>query len=450
MDEIKKQKKLRTLFIAIILIGIIGIIALICVGIKIKRGQPQTADAPEIQAQCEHVYKDGLCTLCGEPCPHNWTDGICEICGMICPHDKWRNGNCMLCGIPCQHPEYVGNLCAECGMPCQHEWENGICIKCGEKCPHSEHTQDTHQCTQCGELVVHHYKNGVCACGKVFEMWSVWEDPTILDEANEKGNIDEIAYEIPVYDGSTIGTFEKVMAVYTPYGYDPSQKYNVIFLYHGGGGDHHDWMDAEIDVGAGNTICMRNVYDNMIEKKMCEPFIAVSLETGCLVPGSSWKRNDNSAWQNAEELKNIVLPYIVEHYSTYAASPNLLDIQDAREHFGIGGDSNGSLFAYWSGMERNFNLFGNYLFISGNAHQEAVKAINKGEWEALPITCFFCGAGDYDDQKHRVQIGYDEMVASTNRLVENSNAFMLGTVFGHDWNTFSVVFSNAIQVMWFT
>jgi endo-1,4-beta-xylanase len=253
-------------------------------------------------------------------------------------------------------------------------------------------------------------------------------------------------YEVPIYDNSDIGTFDKTMSIYTPYGYDPDKQYNVLFLYHGGGGDCHDWTDAEFDSG-GTIICMRNIYDNMIDKKMCEPFIVVSLETGHLAPGSSWNRIDESAWQVSEELRNIVLPYIINNYSTYAYSANPVDIEEARAHFGIGGDSNGSLYAYWVGMDKNFNYFGNYLIISGNAHQDAVKSVNQGEWAELPFNCFFCGAGDEDDQKHRVEIGYQEMLESTDRLVEGQNAFMLGTALGHDWSTFSTIFSNAIQVM---
>ncbi|MGB8453893.1 MAG: alpha/beta hydrolase-fold protein [Anaerocolumna sp.] len=44
------------------------------------------------------------------------------------------------------------------------------------------------------------------------------------------------------YHSNTTGTDRKAM-VYTPPGYSASQKYNVLYLLHGIGGDHTEWYN---------------------------------------------------------------------------------------------------------------------------------------------------------------------------------------------------------------
>lgn len=39
------------------------------------------ADAKSPSEVCDHNYKDGKCTICGEKCDHNYVGGKCTICG---------------------------------------------------------------------------------------------------------------------------------------------------------------------------------------------------------------------------------------------------------------------------------------------------------------------------------------------------------------------------------
>ena len=49
------------------------------------------------------------------------------------------------------------------------------------------------------------------------------------------------AYALEAIFGESPITMEKSMWVYTPYGYDPSKKYNVLFLMHGGTDNEGYW-----------------------------------------------------------------------------------------------------------------------------------------------------------------------------------------------------------------
>lgn len=39
-----------------------------------------------IKPPCEHVYEEGVCTLCGEACKHDFSEGYCKTCGSVDPN----------------------------------------------------------------------------------------------------------------------------------------------------------------------------------------------------------------------------------------------------------------------------------------------------------------------------------------------------------------------------
>ena len=69
------------------------------------------------------------------------------------------------------------------------------------------------------------------------------------------------------YDSPSLG-IRRRMAVYTPYGYEnnPKQKYPVLYLLHGGGGDEEAWTSM------GRAA---QIMDNLIEKGLAKPMIVV-------------------------------------------------------------------------------------------------------------------------------------------------------------------------------
>ena len=109
-------------------------------------------------------------------------------------------------------------------------------------------------------------------------------------------------------------------------------------------------------------MCGRVILDNMFEKGICDPCIVVCPVTE--IP--QCQGLTASTTQLQQELREYILPYIAEHYSTYAADGTLESLKDARDHFALGGLSNGALFVYEGGMRYDFDLFGSYAAFSGN------------------------------------------------------------------------------------
>ena len=80
-------------------------------------------------------------------------------------------------------------------------------------------------------------------------------------EASQRGNLNQIWYDSP-----TLGMTRR-MFVYTPYGYaDSKDKYPVLYLLHGAGGDEDAWSTM-------GRACQ--ILDNLIEKGLAKPMICV-------------------------------------------------------------------------------------------------------------------------------------------------------------------------------
>ena len=116
--------------------------------------------------------------------------------------------------------------------------------------------------------------------------------------------------EMVEYESKTVGTTRK-MNVYTPPGYSKDQKYPVLYLLHGIGGDETEWERfATPDV----------LLDNLIADGKAVPMIIV-------MPNGRAQKDDR-AGPNAmatapafakfeRDLLNDVIPAIQSHYNTY-------------------------------------------------------------------------------------------------------------------------------------
>lgn len=137
------------------------------------------------------------------------------------------------------------------------------------------------------------------------------------------------------YDSRTVGTRRKTM-VYTPPGYSTEQKYPVLYLLHGIGGDETEWYRH----GQPHVIL-----DNLYAAGKLEPMIVV-------LPNGRAMENDRAegdifapdkvkAFETFEsDLLNDLIPFIESHYSV------LTD----REHRALAGLSMGG------GQSLNFGM----------------------------------------------------------------------------------------------
>ena len=80
-------------------------------------------------------------------------------------------------------------------------------------------------------------------------------------EASQRGNLNQVWYDSPTLE------MTRRLFVYTPYGYaDSKDKYPVLYLLHGAGGDEDAWSTM-------GRACQ--ILDNLIEKGLAKPMICV-------------------------------------------------------------------------------------------------------------------------------------------------------------------------------
>ena len=192
-------------------------------------------------------------------------------------------------------------------------------------------------------------------------------------------------------------------------------------------------------------MCGRIILDNLIEQKLCEPCIVVT-------PVAETKYVQGltaGIVQMQDELRETILPYIVRHYSTYAKDGSVESLRAAREHFGLGGLSNGALITFEGGMRQNFDLFANYCAFSGNGEPwKTVSTIQLKKYAKYPVNCFFTGAGTQNDwQQHYTKVGFDYFVEKDDRFVKGENSWRVDVNGGHEWKVWYTCLYNAMQVM---
>jgi len=157
------------------------------------------------------------------------------------------------------------------------------------------------------------------------------EPPAGFDVKRE--DIAHGSLEMIEYDSKTVGTRRK-MQVYTPPGYSKDQKYPVLYLLHGIGGDETEWQRfATPDV----------LLDNLLAEQKVVPMILV-------MPNGRAQKNDRAegnvmstapAFAKFErDLLDDVIPAIEARYS----------VQADREHRALAGLSMGG------GQSLNFGL----------------------------------------------------------------------------------------------
>lgn len=144
------------------------------------------------------------------------------------------------------------------------------------------------------------------------------------------GKIDTI-----VYMSSTVGTNRKAL-VYTPPGYSSSQKYPVLYLLHGIGGDEKEWLNG----GKPQVIL-----DNLYSGNKLQPMIVVMPNGRAMkddrATGNIMAPDKVQAFAVFEkDLLNDLIPYIEKNF------PVLAD----REHRALAGLSMGG------GQSLNFGL----------------------------------------------------------------------------------------------
>ncbi len=121
-----------------------------------------------------------------------------------------------------------------------------------------------------------------------------------------RGTIEETTYE-----SKTVGTTRKV-TVYLPPQYDKSKKYPVLYLLHGIGGDHKEWLQGVPGI----------IMDNLYAQQKAVPMIIV-MPNGRALPndkaeGNIYSQEMQQGFANFErDLIDDLIPFIQGKYSAY-------------------------------------------------------------------------------------------------------------------------------------
>lgn len=162
---------------------------------------------------------------------------------------------------------------------------------------------------------------------------NAWRTPGNYDVKQQGVEYGKTVYH--TYHSVTTGTERKCYVILPP-GYDAGKAYPVMYLLHGIGGDHGEWMGGKPDVIVGNLIHAGQAKEMIIVTPNIKAFPAGATATGGMYSADTFAAFDNFI----NDLKNDLMPFIA---STYNIAPG-------RENAAIAGLSMGGREALYIGL----------------------------------------------------------------------------------------------------
>ena len=226
--------------------------------------------------------------------------------------------------------------------------------------------------------------------------------------------------------------------MWLPWDYGEEQRYNVVVLMHGDGGQAGDWTDEPEPTQRGE-IEFRRVYDRMVEERLCEPFLIVGISN----------RPFAQPEKGEKILKELLLPYIAQHFSTYLGGGSPEELRAGRAHLAVGGLSRGSMFTYSCVMPRCLDVVGNFCCFSNGANNRISSQLNAAENLGYEIVSYVASYGMSDDPEtgaiHRSI--YRSICSRVERVTDGENARMLAIGAGHNFITWTSSLYDALLLM---
>lgn len=239
--------------------------------------------------------------------------------------------------------------------------------------------------------------------------------PTGYDRAQSgvpQGKVSYITYQ------SKATNSQRRARIYLPPEYSTSEKYSVMYLLHGIGGNEDEWYSN----GAPNVIL-----DNLIAAEKIEPFILV------LPNGNASGSGVSDGWENfTNDLVNSLIPYIESNYSVKTDS----------QHRALAGLSMGggqtfniglthlNVFTYVGAFSAAPNTYSNSRLFPDNG--AAAK-------EQLKLLFISCGTND-----NLISFGEGVHNFCNSRSIPHDYWLIQGA--GHDWNVWKQSFWNFTQM----
>ena len=186
------------------------------------------------------------------------------------------------------------------------------------------------------------------------QLWAVPEkyDSEICDQP---GTVTKLTYRTKAY-ATDMRSVEKSAYVYLPYGYDETERYNILYLMHGTGDNEAYWFETHS--------YNKTMVDHMIASGDIDPLIIVTptfyVEDDCM------NELDDLTYSFAQELRNDLMPAVESTYSTYAQSCDEASFTQSRDHRAFAGLSRGAVTAYHAAMCASLDYFSWFGGFSGS------------------------------------------------------------------------------------
>ena len=257
------------------------------------------------------------------------------------------------------------------------------------------------------------------------------------------GKVEHIIYTSYDYFEDETVAVEKEANVYLPYGYDENEKYNVLYLMHGIGGDENEWGMT------GSSSRIKIIMDNLIYYGDIEPFIVVTPNGRSATNHAANGSDFQSFYCFGKELRNDLIPYIESHFSTYG-DPGATDYDPAstRDHRAMAGLSMGGMQTINIGIGECVDLFSYFgAFSAAPTSNPAATTADILSDNTLPIHYFYniCGL--------QYNIAYAAASSAAKNLPEICSQFIDGENFmwqelpgQHDFNIWYLGFYNFAQL----
>lgn len=171
------------------------------------------------------------------------------------------------------------------------------------------------------------------------------------EEALEQGTLEVLSYNTTML--VTEKKLKRNAMVYLPKGYDPNNRYNILYLIHGRGGDYRTWLGTP-----DRPRKFKNVLDHMIQDKVIEPTIVIA-------PGLNYLYGEDELIMEGicNEITSELMPAAESKYSTYASGTDAKAFAASRDHRIVAGFSMGGS-ATWHIMKDHIDYFRYFIPMS--------------------------------------------------------------------------------------
>jgi enterochelin esterase-like enzyme len=266
------------------------------------------------------------------------------------------------------------------------------------------------------------------------------EDLIIREEQN--GTIQNISYKSKDYFGDGSDT-TKPAYVYLPYNYDENKQYNVLYLMHGIGGSENEW-------GMNNDSSrVKIMMDNLIYNGKIEPFIIVT-PNGRSSADFSASSDFNSFYLFGQELRNDLIPYIDNNYSTFADyDESGYDLTKARDHRAMAGLSMGGMQSINIGLCESLDIMSYFgAFSAAPTSNTSSVIIDKlGGFADYDINFFYniCGTED-NIALSSASDAVSSLTELTDKLSDGKNFTWQKVSGGHSFDVWYLGFYNFANI----